>query len=117
MKFLIVIFILFLPQTSFSETYHSESYVISVISTCEEGNVTCDAVQFEMKEIKSGNVSQQIGSTVHSLCKDAVTPCRFLGYEFSIDDRHYFLSEIGTLQITNSQGEHIISESGEWQYE
>ena len=48
------------------------------------------------------------GKTVHALCADGVTPCRFVGYEFKDGKLTYLVKEEGELLIR--QGTQVIAD-------
>jgi hypothetical protein len=107
----------------------TKSFLIDITSNCEEGNVVCNNITYRSIDRKTGKTLQLKGKTVHSLCADQVTPCRFLGYEFldlryedlgtSVGDYplipyRYFISG-DTLEIYRYR-QLITSEKGTWQY-
>lgn len=81
---------------------------------CAEGNVSCDDVRYEGKNRRSGQSLVLRGKTMHSLCADGVTPCRFLGYEFRNGAVRYRVFESGGLRVTRGN-KVLVDESGEWQ--
>lgn len=94
-------------------TLTTPSFVIEITENCGEGNIGCDNVSYVGTSKKSGNRIQLRGKTVHALCADGVTPCRFLGYEFKRGAVFYSVSEEGQLTVT--QGKKIlVQESGSW---
>ncbi|MRX08573.1 hypothetical protein GJ697_12055 [Pseudoduganella sp. FT25W] len=90
------------------------SFVIQIISNCAEGSVTCDNVNYVGTSKKTGKSVRLRGKTVHSLCADGVTPCRFQGYEFKSGNTHYFVSEDGRLEVTLNN-KSLVSEKGQWE--
>ena len=58
------------------------SYGINIVANCAEGNVTCNNVTYVGRHLKTGQTIRLRGQTVHTLCADKVTPCRFVGYSF-----------------------------------
>jgi len=96
-------------------TLTTQSYVVTIESNCAEGEVTCDKVTYAGTEKKSGHTSTLKGRTLHAPCKDGVTPCRFLGYEFKSGRTTYRVLEDGTLTITRA-GEVIVREKGRWEW-
>lgn len=91
---------------------HSFSVTISVL--CEEGEVTCERVEYIGRSLKTGNSIRLQGRTEHTLCADGLTPCRFLGYRFTNGDFVYTVSETGMLQVTQKQ-KLLLQEQGTWQ--
>ena len=64
---------------------------------------------------KTGKSIKLRGKTLHTLCADGVTPCRFLGYEFRKGSVYYRVMEDGSLLVM--QGKKIlVEETGEWDW-
>ena len=91
---------------------HSFNMTISVL--CEEGEVTCERVEYIGRSLKTGDSIRLQGRTEHTLCADGVSPCRFLGYRFTNGDFVYRVSETGMLQVTQKQ-KLLLQEQGTWQ--
>jgi hypothetical protein len=89
------------------------SFQVQVAVNCEEGNVTCNDVTYVGVNRKTRASIKLRGKTVHSLCKDRVTPCHFLGYEFQNRPYRYFVSKDGRLEIYRGQSL-VASEQGIW---
>lgn len=87
------------------------TYLIRIEVHCPEGAVTCDRVTYSGKSKKSGRHLTLPGKTVHSLCADGVTPCRFVGYQFRNGTTTYLVTEDGEL-IVQDGGKVIIDEHG-----
>lgn len=97
-----------------ADTLTTPSFVIDIKVNCEEGNVSCDDVSYTGTSRKTGKSIKLRGKTMHTLCADGVTPCRFLGYEFRNGKTSYKVFEGGELSVT--QGKKVIlEEKGEWQ--
>jgi hypothetical protein len=117
-----------------ARTLKTENFSIEITPNCAEGNVVCNDVTYVFTELETTTVITRKGRTVHRPCADRVTPCQFLGYEFS-DKRYeepenepelithtdfaftpyrYFISEAGKLEIYR-YGKLITSEQGTWQ--
>lgn len=95
-----------------ADTLTTPSFVID-IRGCEEGVVSCDNVVYTGTSKKTGKSIRLHGRTLHTLCADGVTPCRFLGYEFRKGDVYYRVLEDGRLLVM--QGKKIlVDETGEW---
>lgn len=107
--------IIFSGQVARADELLTKNYKINIEQKCEEGNVTCDNVTYLGIHRTSGKSIRLKGTTRHTFCKDGVTPCRFLGYEFKNGNISYFVSEDGTLTVTRNKTEVIIDEKGEWQ--
>jgi hypothetical protein len=111
---------IFLALLSFSfdyacaDTLTTPSFVID-IQGCEEGVISCDNVMYTGTSKKTGKSIKLRGKTLHTLCADGVTPCRFLGYEFRKGDVYYRVMEDGSLLVM--QGKKIlVEETGEWDW-
>lgn len=97
-----------------AETLVTPSFSIDIRVNCAEGNVTCDNVRYVGTSRKSGKVISLRGKTLHRMCADGVTPCRFLGYEFRSGGVRYLVLEDGGL-IVSQGGKVLVQEQGEWQ--
>ena len=113
MKKFLALFLLFACLTASAEKLVTKNYVIEIVS-CPEGNVSCKNVQFTIKELISKQKQTVIGETVHSLCKDGTTPCRFQGYQFSTTKEHFTLTTDGSLTIKKSDKTSTV-EQGKWE--
>ncbi|WP_050479831.1 hypothetical protein [Herbaspirillum rhizosphaerae] len=106
--------LLVLGQT-YASTLTTPSFVIEIHENCEEGSVGCDNVSYLGTSKKSGKSIKLRGKTMHTLCADGVTPCRFLGYEFRNGATSYQVQENGGLLIM--QGKKVlVEEVGTWDW-
>ena len=97
-----------------ASTLTTPSFVID-IQGCEEGVISCDNVMYTGTSKKTGKSIKLRGKTLHTLCADGVTPCRFLGYEFRKGGVYYRVMEDGSLLVM--QGKKIlVEETGEWDW-
>lgn len=88
-------------------------YEVRIDVQCDEGSVSCDRVHYRGLSRQSGKALSLRGSTAHTTCADGVTPCRFLGYEFTNGATRYFVSDEGELVV--SRGERVlVQEVGTW---
>jgi len=95
-----------------ADTLRTPSFVID-IQGCEEGVVSCDDVVYTGTSKRTGKSIKLRGKTLHTVCADGVTPCRFLGYEFRKGGVYYRVLEDGRLLVT--QGKKVlVEEAGEW---
>jgi len=111
--------ILFLLLSAIVPGGHAAEFVspaarATVTVNCPEGEVSCDDVDLELLRIPAGEVIHARGRTLHTLCRDGVTPCRFLGYEFIDGDTRIRLYESGVITIEGGDGGDILRETGEW---
>jgi hypothetical protein len=97
-----------------AQKLNTPSFVIQITSNCAEGNVTCDNISYVGTSRKTGKSIRLRGKTVHSLCADGVTPCRFQGYAFRSGRTHYFVSDDGRLEVTLNN-KSLVSEKGQWE--
>jgi hypothetical protein len=95
-------------------TLTTPSFIVEVTVNCEEGNVTCDDVGYVGTSKKTGKRIKLHGKTMHTLCADGVTPCRFLGYEFRNGKTRYQVLDDGTLLVVQGK-KTLLNEKGEWQ--
>lgn len=77
--------------------------------------MTCDNVAYVGVAKKTGKSLALKGKTIHSKCKDGITPCRFFGYEFKSGGTIYQVLEDGTLEVTRN-GKVLVHEKGEWRW-
>ena len=114
-KILIALILVF-SSTAWGETLTTGTYTIVIEVLCEEGNVTCDKVEFSMEVAGSDQNLKYTGNTMHSKCADGVTPCAFQGYEFAVDGATYILYNSGVLVVIDKKGNQVLSEQGTWTY-
>ncbi len=112
----IIFALVFISSVVSAETLTTDNFIIQVERGCEEGVVTCDTMKFIYSPIGASKKQGVIGKTVHSLCADGVTPCKFQGYEFLADGAKYFIHNSGVLEVTDSEGNQLLVEQGKWQY-
>ena len=112
MKLILASLILLSGYSAFAATLTTANYEFEVNGLCVEGVVVCDKVEI----IAKATLKKYMGVTVHTLCADRVTPCRFQGYEFTANDKQYFLSDSGYVQVLNLEGEFLEQEEGQWKY-
>jgi hypothetical protein len=104
------------PSLLFADTLTTQHYVVTITVHCAEGSVTCDNVSYHGKSRNSGHEIKLVGTTVHSLCADGLTPCRFIGYRFPNGDVTYTVYESGLLEVVRGADEILVEEFGEWTY-
>lgn len=115
MKQLLLASLCLLSTLTHADTLTTPSFVIQIKTHCAEGDVSCDNVSYIGTSKKSGKAISLRGKTLHSLCADGVTPCRFLGYEFKSGAIRYRVLEGGELIVTQGQ-KVLVQEAGDWQY-
>ena len=114
-KYIAVIFLCLVPLIANAETLVSESHEIAVEWKCGEGHVSCDNITFHVKNTAEGTSGTYRGRSMHSLCADGVSPCRFQGYTFSSGAKSYIIHVSGALEVV--AGDTVVfSEEGEWHY-
>jgi hypothetical protein len=109
----ILFLLILLSFDVYAEVLKTPSYEIE-IGSCPEGYVSCDTIPIDVKNLKTGIASSYIGGTLHTLCADGVTPCRFLGYDFTGEIGKFHLYENGFLEVSDESGQAILSEQGHW---
>jgi hypothetical protein len=102
-----------LVDGAIADTLTTKGFKIDIQVNCAEGNVTCDRVSYRGRDLKTGKSLRLSGKTIHSLCADGVTPCRFLGYEFRKRNYLYVVNEGGLLQVYKG-GKLLVSQQGTW---
>lgn len=105
---------LLLPsQAALADTLRTKDFRVTITNNCPEGNVTCKDVTYYGTNLKTGASIQLTGKTIHTLCADRVTPCRFLGYEFSNGNYRYVVTENGRLQVYQGR-KLVLDQKGNW---
>jgi hypothetical protein len=105
--------ILLLAEGVLAETLKTKSFNVTITRNCLEESVTCNNVTYVGRDLITGKSIRLKGRTMHRLCADRVTPCRFLGYEFRNRNYRYLVTTEGTLQVY--QGTKIlVNEEGTW---
>jgi hypothetical protein len=95
----------------------TDNYHVTITDHCGEGSVTCNHVTYLGVNRKSGNPIQLTGATMHTMCADGKTPCRFLGYQFKNGDVTYYVMEEGVLRVVKGSKHKekvLLEEQGEW---
>ncbi|MCC5880306.1 MAG: hypothetical protein JJU03_10495 [Idiomarina sp.] len=99
-------------------TLTTPEYQVALYSGCAEGEVSCDQISAQLQQ--PGSEARELnGSTMHTLCADGMTPCRFLGYYLSDQDYAYRILENGQLHIKQCSDlgcEDIYNVRGSWHY-
>jgi uncharacterized protein (TIGR03066 family) len=91
----------------------TSSFTIQINVYCEEGNVTCNNVEYIGVNKKTGKSIRLVGKTKHTVCADKVTPCRFMGYEFQNGKTYYRVLEDGNLLVVEGN-KVLLEQQGEW---
>lgn len=105
-----------LSGAAFGDMLTTEHYIVEIERHCQEGSVTCDKVSYVGVSKTSGNRIELKGKTLHSLCADGVTPCRFQGYQFKNGNTTYKVFESGLLQVIQNNETVLVEEQGDWSY-
>lgn len=113
MKKLNLFLILFSLAGQASAALMTPSFIVDVESYCEEGMVVCDNVTYRGTSKKTGQHIQLTGKTLHTTCKDGISPCRFLGWRFEHGDTTYTVLEEGVL-IVEQGSKMLLQEKGNW---
>lgn len=105
---------LVLSQAVLADTLRTKDFRVTITNNCPEGEVVCNNVIYQGVNINTGASIQLKGKTVHTLCADQVTPCRFVGYEFSKGNYRYFVTQEGRLQVYQN-GKIVLNQRGNWE--
>lgn len=100
-------------------TLVTDGYEVTLRTECAEGEVSCDRIYADALVLEGNQTRALRGSTLHTLCADGVSPCRFLGYQLSDDTYDYRVLENGQLHIQRCDEfgcESIHNEQGQWQF-
>lgn len=106
---------LLLSQVALADTLRTKDYRVTITNNCPEGEVTCNNVSYYGVNVNTNASIQLQGRTVHTPCADGVTPCRFVGYEFSNGNYRYLVTQEGSLQVYKN-GKIVLSQRGNWEY-
>ncbi|MFO0519912.1 MAG: hypothetical protein ACK515_05740 [bacterium] len=96
-----------------AQTLVTPNFEVRIEVLCAEGNVTCDKVRYTGTNRRNGRSITLTGRTLHSLCADGVSPCRFLGYEFRSGSITYTAFESGLLSVREGS-KVLLEEQGAW---
>ncbi|WP_127023509.1 hypothetical protein [Rheinheimera mangrovi] len=117
MKLILLPLLLLASAFSFAQQLDTPNYTVEIQQLCPEGEVQCQQVLYTGTSKVSGANIELKGTTLHSLCADGVTPCRFLGYQFKNGRIRYLVHESGLLQVIGSSGNILLEEQGVWDYQ
>ena len=92
-----------------AESFKTKNFSIKITGNCPEGYVTCNNVTYQGTDLRSGESIRLKGRTHHTICKDGVTPCRFLGYVFRNGNYLYRVTNMNILEVYKG-GKLILSE-------
>lgn len=112
----IVFTLVFISSVVSAETLITDNFTIRIEHMCEEGEVTCNTIKFIYSPIDVNKKETIMGKTMHTLCADGITPCRFQGYQFFADGAKYLIYNSGVLEVMDSEGNQLLVEQGTWQY-
>ncbi len=111
---LFFLFLALLPSIAFGSTLTTKNHTVTISQLCPEGYVTCNNVKYVGVSNRSGNKIELNGTTLHTVCADGKTPCRFLGYEFKNGNVTYRVLESGLLQVLQGESKVLLEENGTW---
>jgi hypothetical protein len=106
---------LVLSQAALADTLRTKDFRVTITNNCQEGEVVCNNVTYKGVNVNTNASIQLQGRTVHTLCADGVTPCRFVGYEFSNGNYRYLVTEEGRLQVYQN-GKIVLNQRGSWEH-
>lgn len=114
MKYILYIFFVInvtYGNEKFDEIIVTNNYEITIINGCEEGCVSCEKITMLLKSKATNKVKTIIGTTVHRIGADGVTPAGFLGYKFKDNNITYQLWQRGIFQIIETNRKLQVNES------
>lgn len=106
---------LVLSQAALADTLRTKDFRVTITNNCPEGQVACNDVTYYGVNINTNASIQLQGRTVHTSCADGVTPCRFVGYEFSNGNYRYLVTEEGRLQVYQNR-KIVLNQRGNWEH-
>jgi hypothetical protein len=106
--------LLVLSQAALADTLRTKDFRVTITNNCPEGEVACNNVNYHGVNVNTGASVQLLGRTLHTSCADGVTPCRFVGYEFSNGNYRYLVTEEGSLQVYQN-GKLVLNQRGNWE--
>lgn len=106
---------LVLSQAALADTLRTKDFRVTITNNCPEGEVACNNVTYHGVNVNTNASLQLQGRTVHTSCADGVTPCRFVGYEFSNGNYRYLVTEEGRLQVYQN-GKIVLNQIGNWEH-
>ena len=102
-------FVIGMGKGAIAESFNTKNFSIKITGNCPEGYVTCNNVIYQGTDLRSGESIRLKGKTHHTICKDDVTPCRFLGYVFRNGSYLYRVTNMNILEVYKG-GKLILSE-------
>jgi hypothetical protein len=105
--------IFLLAESVLAETLKTKSFNVTITRNCLEESVTCNNVTYIGRDLNTGKSIRLKGRTMHRMCADRITPCRFLGYEFRNKNYRYLVTAEGTLQVYQGT-KLLVNEEGTW---
>lgn len=99
-------------------TLETDNHRVEITVRCPEGYVTCDRVHYRGVNKQTRKTVRLRGETMHTLCADGETPCRFEGYRFRQGKLVYRVwddsGDTALLEVRDGQ-KVVLSERGAWQ--
>lgn len=95
------------------QVLETASHRVTITERCDEGEVSCDTVEYVGRDKKSGASIRLTGTTRMVMCADRVTPCHVGYYEFRNGPYTYLVYPQGFLEVHRGK-QVILSENGEW---
>ena len=102
-------FVIGMGKGAIAESFNTKNFSVKITRNCPEGYVTCNNVIYRGTDLRSGESIRLKGKTHHTICKDGVTPCRFLGYVFRNGSYLYRVTNMSILEVYKG-GKLILSE-------
>lgn len=98
------------------QTFRTDNFEFEFHNECGEGKVTCKKVRVFFSPIGIKLKLEALGRSIHSLCADGTTPCRFVGYELRSDGVRYIVYGFGVLSVMDDSGNELFQEQGFWEW-
>lgn len=114
MKYIAILLLMLTPFYAHAERIETPTFDILVKWMCEEGHVSCDNITFSVENQRDGTTRHYVGESIHSLCADGESPCRFLGYRFRAGCMSFTLYSHGYIEVVSEELGVLLSEEGQW---
>lgn len=103
-----------LPAHAQAQRLRTQNFQVTVTRNCANDGPICDDVSYVGTNLNSGDMVRLNGTTVHTICADGITPCRFVGYQFRNGQYRYLVTHEGTLEVYRGR-ELLLQEQGTWE--
>ena len=97
-----------------AQRLRTENFQVTVVRNCSNEGPICDDISYVGTNLNSGEMVRLNGTTVHTICADGITPCRFMGYQFRNGQYRYLVTYEGTLEVYRGR-DLLLQEQGKWE--